>query len=321
MKFCVRHRAKDGSIAETTIEAADRNGVFAELARRGISAISVTEGEAKLAKGRRDGLVQRRSGSDGRLLLALSVLLILVVVGGGIWWFIRRDATPQGEPTRKTKGLIASHAPSAAGGETDGAAGAASAASTVATSATLSDVAISNETASAAAPKPNKKFRIVRPNKGKKLFHNVADVYISRLVNSTPGSGVIGTMNYDRFAEQLTRALAQPITIDEDDTPEEVAKKQAVIETRAELKQMLDDGVDVAKVMQEAESEMRRLWDYRRSLHLELAKAHKEGTFNSVDMRDYIDAANKMLTDNGMEPLKHPEFWLRRLKMEESERK
>lgn len=315
MKFCVRHRTSNGVITETTIEAADRNGVFAELSRRGITAISVSEGEAKLTK-RHSHSAKKSSGASGNLWKWCAGVSAALIVGAGVYLFLQSGMGQSEDTTFTDKGKIVSQLPAKAGKN-----GKITDVTTAAlpTEVDADDISknATNGIASAAMSKSSGKFRIVRRNNGKKLFHNVADVYISRLVNSTPGSGVIGTMNYDRFAEQLKRALTQPITIDEDDTPEEVAKKQAVIETRAELKKMLDDGVDVSKVMREAESEMRRLWNYRRTLHLELAKAHKEGAFNSKDMRDYIDVANKMLTDNGMEPLKHPEFWIRRLKHEE----
>lgn len=317
MKFCVKHRAKDGHIVEITVEAADRNGVFAELARRGISAISVTEGEAKPTR-RRGSTSSKRSGSGSWCRLALPVLVVLVAVGGGLWWFMRGGAASQDEQAHKTKGLIASHTPSKAGAK-DGSSGETGTGGSDVTSEAIAAGAVSNETATAAS-KPQKKFRVIRKDEGKKkLFHNIADIYISRVVNSQPGNLVVGTINYDRFPEQFRKALEEPITIDDDDTPEDIAKKQAVIDTRAELKQMLDDGVDIAEVMREAEAESRRLWNYRRTLHLELAKAMQEGKFNSDDMQDYVDAANMMLKDNGMEPLKYPQFWVRRMRQQEAE--
>ena len=43
-QWTVYFRDKNGSKASVVIEAEDRSGVFAELKRRGISAISVSEG-------------------------------------------------------------------------------------------------------------------------------------------------------------------------------------------------------------------------------------------------------------------------------------
>lgn len=312
MKFCVRYRTKDGRLDAMTVEADNRAGVFDELSRRGISAISISESEAKPVK----ATTSRKAGGGLRTFGLAACVTAVIAIAVGLFLAVKSDESQNSDSNPKRVKQIATHTQAKATGKdaadaTDAALqnyGAASGATNG-----MTKVVVNND-----GQTPTKKFRLVRRNEGKKkLFHNVADIYISRLVNTTPGSGVIGTMNYDRFRDQLEKALEQPITIDADDTPEEIDKKQAVIETRAELKKMMDDGVDIAQVMREAESEMRRLWNYKRSLHLELARARKEGKFNSEDMRDYVDAANKMLTDNGMEPLKHPEFWVRRMRLEE----
>lgn len=316
MKFCVKHRTGSGVIAEITIEAADRSGVFAELSRRGITAISVAEGEAKPAKRHS---TKKSSGASGNLGKWCAGVAAALAIGAGVYLFLQSDMGQGDDVATKPKGKITSQTPAKA--EKNGKAD--DLTNTAISQNDATPIAMdgsTNDVASAAPPKPKKKFRVIRKDEGKKkLFHNIADIYISRVVNSQPGNLIIGTINYDRFPEQFRKALEEPITIDKDDTPEEVAKKQAVIDTRAELKKMLDDGVDIAEVMREAEAESRRLWNYRRSLHLELAKAVKEGKFSANDMQDYVDAANMMLKDNGMEPMKYPQFWVRRMRQQEAE--
>ena len=297
-----------------TVEAENRAGVFAELSRRGISAVSVSEGEAKPDK---RSPSRKPPHSVGRLRAWCIGVAALVAVGIVVVMLLQNksesdDADPQSKKQMSTQ---KPKQPGIKGDEKD------TPDSQISQSASQPMEAVSTNDVASTEPKgPKKKFRVIRKDEGKKkLFHNIADIYISRIVNSQPGNLVIGTINYDRFPEQFKKALNEPITIDKDDTPEEVAKKQAVIETRAELKKMLDEGVDIAEVMHEAEAESRRLWNYRRLLHLELAKAVKEGKFNADDMQDYVDAANTMLKDNGMEPMKYPQFWVRRMRQQEAE--
>ena len=45
----------------------------------------------------------------------------------------------------------------------------------------------------------------------------------------------------------------------------------------------------------------------------------KDGKFNADDMQDYVDAANTMLKDNGMKPMKYPQFWERRMRQQEAD--
>lgn len=167
--------------------------------------------------------------------------------------------------------------------------------------------------------KPIHPFRIVRRNADRKqLFHTFADVCISRLVNSTPGNMMFCTFTYDGFAEKFKKALDTPIVIDPDDTPEEIEKKKAVIEARAELKERMAKGEDIEQVMREAEAESRRLANYREQLRRDLAKAMRERKFGADDMQDYVDAANKMLKDNGLQPLKYTQLWVNRIRREEA---
>lgn len=317
MKFCVKYRTKEGRVAETTVEATDKNAVFSDLLRHGITAISVHESATKPTR-KCGKFTCGRTGTNGRMRFILPALVALCAIVGAIWWFVRETPSEQAELCRKAR-RTSERAPTKS--EKRGDFGKATDTPLQSKSASSSEVDVpANEETCAKPPKAKKKVRVIRKDEGKKkLFHNIADIYISRVVNSQPGNLVIGTVNYDRFPDLFRKALKEPIVVDKDDTVEEVAKKQAVIDTRAELKQMLDEGVDIAQVMREAESEVRRLWNYRRSLHLELVKTMKEGTFNANDMQDYVDAANMMLKDNGMAPLKHPQFWIRRMRQEEAE--
>lgn len=161
-------------------------------------------------------------------------------------------------------------------------------------------------------------YRVVR-SKAKRVFHTMADVCISRVINAKPGHPIIGTMNYDRFPDLLKKALETPITIDKDDSDEDKELKKAVIETRKELKEAMDRGEDVAQIMRESEQELRRLYQYRANLSKELGAAMRENKYSAKDMQDYVDAANKLLKDNGMAPLKHPQLWIRSLRLQESQ--
>ena len=81
-QWTVYYRDKNGSKASVVIEAEDRSGVFAELKKRGISAISVTEG-ASNKKPRK--VAKNSASSKGRGLIAAA---IVVLVAGVAAWFM-----------------------------------------------------------------------------------------------------------------------------------------------------------------------------------------------------------------------------------------
>ena len=319
MKWTVTYRAKDGALREECVEAADRAKCVTECRSRGIAPVRIVEG-GKPGKAGNSGM-SGKSGKSGKLWFAIGAAL--VIVAGGVWWWMAREGEPKKTASVQQQGVVK---PKGRDGVRHSQGGKAEETAKPSTGAPAVKVNVQDAPSPAAATnevagvKTNRRFRVIRKDAGKKkLFHNIADIYISRVVNSKPGNLVVGTLNYDRFEEQFRKALEQPITFDEDDTPEDVAKKQAVIDTRAELKKMLDRGEDIAQVMREAEAEGRRLWEYRRSLHMEIAKAMKEGKFKADDMQDYVDAANLMLKDKGLSPLKYPQFWVNSLRQREAE--
>ena len=84
MKFEVAYRTADGKMAETTIEVADRNAVYSELRRQGITPISLHEAGTKKRDNSNGGKL------SGALKLVLLVLL-LAVAAFAAWYFLVAD--------------------------------------------------------------------------------------------------------------------------------------------------------------------------------------------------------------------------------------
>ena len=102
MVWTVVYRDSDGNRASVEIESVDRNAVFAELQRRGITAISVSEGKSKLT---RQG---RRISSGGRLSThpyrGIVGGLIVVVCTVAAWLWLSSGETgrvPPASPVEK----------------------------------------------------------------------------------------------------------------------------------------------------------------------------------------------------------------------------
>ena len=85
MKFDVAYRTADGKMAETTIEVADRNAVYSELRRQGITPISLHEAGTKKRDKKSDG---------GKLSGALKIVLLAVLLSAAVfaaWYFLAAD--------------------------------------------------------------------------------------------------------------------------------------------------------------------------------------------------------------------------------------
>lgn len=138
------------------------------------------------------------------------------------------------------------------------------------------------------------------------IFEHHTDNAIASILTIKPGEGMIGTINFKgRFKDAFLESLKQPITVSEDDTDEQKELKRAVSETRQELKQALDRGEDIEQIMNDARVEAQRLAIYRAQLKEDIDKFVKEHPGSTQDMEDMVNAANKMLEEHGIAPIKY----------------
>ena len=96
MNFLVTYRNKAGAQEQMTLEASDRAALFAELSRRGISAVRVAEAAGK-AKPRKPA--SPKGGKSPAVGKGLAAGLAVVLAACGVFWFLSRS-TP-GVPTER----------------------------------------------------------------------------------------------------------------------------------------------------------------------------------------------------------------------------
>ena len=85
MKFEVAYRDDAGKMAQTTVEVANRNVVYSELRRLGITPISIQEvGEKKKHGG-------DESGAVSGVVKVVVFLVLLAVAAAAIWYFVLAD--------------------------------------------------------------------------------------------------------------------------------------------------------------------------------------------------------------------------------------
>ena len=324
MTFTVKYRTSNGSTAEKAVEAANRADCFAKCKERGISPMSVKDGKPEIKSARvRISLFHP--------LKLIWIAIGLLIAGVGLWFW-----TIAGKPkaqiavakTPKVKNQVEAVKP------------------------------VTNMPVKAEAPKPQKREipppgtrrhitswkkppgydqmspaqktlaqpigRVIkRPGYGKKrLFTEHSDIKIERLLRLKPGQMFLGTLKYDeKFVKDFIKSLDTPIVIDEKDSPEDKEMKQAMIDTRADLKAAYDRGEDIAAIMTETERQMREMATYRMDLERMASQQFRENPdMSAQDMADFVEAANTMLKERGMEPLKTGAFWYHRAKMQESRR-
>ena len=85
MEFEVAYRTADGKVSETTIEAADRNAVYSELRRQGITPISLHEAGTK-----KSGKFAA-SGPAVGVAKIVFMFALLALAAFAVWYFVLAD--------------------------------------------------------------------------------------------------------------------------------------------------------------------------------------------------------------------------------------
>lgn len=165
--------------------------------------------------------------------------------------------------------------------------------------------------------------RVIKPLSWgrKRLFTERSDCKIERLLRHEPGKILLGTGQYgEQFKQDFLESIKVPIIVSKDDSPEDAAMKKAVIATRLDLKDALDRGEDISKIMEDTERQLRQMAGLRENLRRELMQLRNNDGITEQELSDYVSAANKMLSDNGIEPLKYANFWYNKARLNDLKR-
>ena len=309
--FSVTYRGNDGQPSVIQIAAEDRQGVFQELAKRGISAVRIEETTGK-AKTRKPA-VPKKSGKSPAVGKGLVAGLLVVAVAVVAWYFLSATKTDAPEENKfKKQAKIAEVTP------------------------------VKAPPAKAEEPKPEPPKPIdpnARPTKvgetlngyiklpsgrlhrglgvvtnsatasikGKyEIFDHSCENEIAGFMAMEPGQGLVGTPRYNgRFTKDFLESLKHPIIVSQDDTPEDAALKRAVIQAKIDLKDAYDRGEDIEQIMLDTRKEMQDLARYKQELKQQLHEMVKgDSEMTTEEMEDLVNAANQMLDAKGIAPMK-----------------
>jgi len=136
------------------------------------------------------------------------------------------------------------------------------------------------------------------------IFETRADNEIAFVLATEPGTMVIGNRSVGPdFESRFLKSLEKPIIVSKDDSEYEQNLKRAVIEAKLNLKDALDRGEDIGKIMDEARAELQKLARYRAQLEKEATVLLHRGEIGAADAEDVIKAVNKMLEEKGIAPI------------------
>lgn len=153
-------------------------------------------------------------------------------------------------------------------------------------------------------PRRKAKPRVPRMEKYE-IFSHPSENQIAGLIMHEPGVTLIGRPVFNQaFEKDFMKSCEEPIIVGADDDDYTRNLKQTMIDTKIELRQRMSEGESLNKILYDAHEELQRLGQVKRAIETEMRTLIKEGAQTENDIDDFVDAANKMLEEKGIAPMK-----------------
>lgn len=309
MAFKVSYRGNNGAQQSIIIDAASRPQLFAELQKRGISAIRVEETTGKPNKAKPSpSTPSARKPSPLRGLLAGLLVISLAVAA---WFYLLPTLEQVKAKKDKKPALIAQVAPETAEPGADSAQPIIPAVEKKvpfweqANTNGFSEMQMRKWRAHHMPPPAyTNDSALYESRLPYEIFDHPSENKIAFYLVHTPGEGLVGTPTFGhRFVNDFLKSLEHPIIVTKDDSPEDAQLKRDMIEVKIELKQRMDAGEDLADIMLETHNEYQRLARYKYDIEKELQDFRKRSDVTIEDVDDFVTAANILLDAKGIAPI------------------
>lgn len=137
-----------------------------------------------------------------------------------------------------------------------------------------------------------------------RIFKNPSDQMIVMLLASDDGTAMpplpIGPMLDDAFE----KSLEEPIVINDDDSVEIRTLKGIVLDARAQIAELMTQGLTPSEILMEHEREMRKQFNTRSDAMRSIAEIEREEGFDAA--REYAEQVNQVLSSMGIASVPMP---------------
>lgn len=311
MTFEVKYRNEKGEVDYISIDADDRTKLFEELRNRKISAIQISDrkGGARYSKPRKAATGGAPLSGKIKGLLAL---VAVCVIGAVVFMCVSKDepkpvveekkpakekrievATPEASPKavvetvveQKVEEKVEPKGPQKVGEVRDG------------------YVKLPN----GELHKRNG-LKEIKVSDRARSWHHIFDHYtdneFAALLAFKPGDSFVGVSIPKDYEKRFLKSLETPIIVSKDDSEEVKQLKQAVIATRLEMKEAYDRGEDIRKIVSDAYAEAARLASYKDDIKTAFKEYVQRPDVSEADIDDFVRAANSLLEEKGIAPIK-----------------
>ena len=304
MKWSVTYRGKDGKQEIMLVDAESREAVFRTLADKRISAIRVEAAKdvrPAIGASALHGIVKYAIG--GAVLAATAVTLCVVMMGSGGNKGERKTKPVKKPRIESVKPNIATDTPVEAAEEPPQDPSIISVRKTI-NPFTGEEMMFTNRHKQVKANAgiigrdfPNNKHKPKR-----KLFKHHSENYICGLMRTPLGMPIVRGRLPKNFDEDFVKSYAEEIKFEPEDTDEDKALKQAMIDFKEEIRDQIANGASVSQMVLDSREEQNKLAEYRKNLMRAIADLRREGATRD-ELDEAREAANMMLDKKGLKKI------------------
>ena len=148
------------------------------------------------------------------------------------------------------------------------------------------------------------------------IFDSYVENEIAVLMTLRPGASIIGMPKYgEDYEREFVESCQRPIIIGKDDDDYTQQLKKDMIEVKSDIISRMQNGEKVGDIIRASRVEAQRLSQIRDDIVAELRRCIHENGAEGSDAELYYEAANKMLEQHGIDPVRPlsiSKLWLRR---------
>ena len=315
--YIVKVRNKNGSSEDVSYSAENRTELFKSLKGNGVSVVSVREASPRK---------QFKSNGIQLKKIVLTVFILVFVLGLTMWFIRDNDENPNNvKKTDTVSNEVKKNKISKIKEKND----------SIDSKVVNSNVVINTQTKEEKKPKltrsqlrdlkngrhfypPAYTSKVVRVSKEARLFKSPSDQWIAVALTVEPGTPMLmdpESIFNERFKKKFQDSLNTKIEILDTDDPYDKELKQMVIDTKKELAARVKAGEDVCEIMKTTFNELKQLALYKQELETLVKESIRKNDTTDKDCEEILEAANKMLKDRGIEEMKMPGFYRKKIKL------
>lgn len=159
--------------------------------------------------------------------------------------------------------------------------------------------------------KPPTKVNLTERFPEQKAFKYSSEIDLAHLVQIKPGEPIENWVKYgEAFNRDFLQSMLDHIEISPDDSSDVRALKEAVKELKLEIVKRVREGADPAQLVNETREELQRMGEISEMIRGQMLELVKGENFSDDELLEFQSRVNDKLIEQNLPPITNPRFYL-----------